>query len=504
MLRVPGYVIGPALGHTEPPRVFAATAEVDGRPVVLRRSTATGVVARDGLRSAVARVAGVRCSDLMVPSTVVTTPEGLVLVYDGPVAAVWDGLADFAEPAAAVLAVVRAVAALHEAGLAHGALVPEAVWLDADGTVRLACLPGPEEADMSDDQKNLQRFAARIAVGHPALVEAVEIADAPAPRDLLSRLAPFATPVVPVPTVAAAPDAAPMSPLAGHVPQPQAHLRAQPQPPVVVPPVVVPPVFVPPIVAPPAFVPAVPAATMAAAPLVDRAPAVPDRDVLRAPRPNRPISRPAAPAKKRGLRPLTVAVVGIAVLLSAAGIGVAAAQITRDTVTPLVVLPPPPATSTPTPSPTPSPSAASTFVPPTPTVAPTPGPAGDASWIPVMANLDSLRDAAFVTTDPTMLDAVYVDGSNAGVTEHAAMSKLRDTGVHADGLQLMVREVRLVKKGARHVTLRVVDELPAYRLVDAHGETVRTEPARGVTTWRIVLDRSPGGWRIASIEHATT
>jgi hypothetical protein len=117
-----------------------------------------------------------------------------------------------------------------------------------------------------------------------------------------------------------------------------------------------------------------------------------------------------------------------------------------------------------------------------------------------MTTLDGIRDTAFVAADPTQLARVYIDGSSAAIAEHAAMSELRDTGVHADGLRLTVREVRLIEKSAGHVTLRVVDELPSYRLVDAHGGTVRTEAARGATTWRIALQQASAGWRIATIE----
>ncbi|MDQ1701081.1 MAG: eukaryotic-like serine/threonine-protein kinase [Frankiaceae bacterium] len=477
MLRVPGYIVGEALGRAEPPRAFAATAEVDGRPIVLRRSAASGIVARDALRTAVARVAGVRSADLVVPSTVVTTPEGLVIVYDAAVATVWDGVADFAEPAAAVLAVVRAVAALHEAGLAHGALVPESVWLDADGTVRLACLPGPEEADMSADRKNLQRFTARIAAGDPALEDALEDAIAmsgdPTPRDLLSRLAPFAAPVVPVvPMAPADPVHAPVAPSEA-APREAAPREAVPQ-----------------------------ATVVQTRPLAVPGAGAPDHDVLRAPRPNRPITTPAATAAKRRLRPVTVAVVGIAVLLGAAGIGVAAAQITRDEPAPLAAL-----------ASTRTTSATATSVPPfaTPPGSSTtqsapargatpPPPVGDAPWVSVMTTLDGIRDTAFVAADPTQLASVYVDGSSAAIADHAAMSELRDTGVHADGLRLTVHEVRLIEKSAGHVTLRVVDELPSYRLVDARGGTVRTEAARGATTWRIALQQASAGWRIATIE----
>jgi hypothetical protein len=52
------------------------------------------------------------------------------------------------------------------------------------------------------------------------------------------------------------------------------------------------------------------------------------------------------------------------------------------------------------------------------------------------------------------------------------------------------------------VTLRVVDDLPAYRLVGESGDTVSSERARGAMTWQITLDMVGANWRIASIERS--
>ena len=325
---------------------------------------------------------------------------------------------------------------------------------------------------MSADRKNLSRFSSRIAVGHGAVGDAVTAAgESPEPRDLLSRLAPFAIPV----TLPAMP--------VDQVP----HMAQVP-----------PAAQVPPL----AHVPALPVAPVVTAPHPRAAsPAPQERDVLRAPRPNRPIAGPAvqrASLRSRLSRPAVVAVVGLSVLLGAAGIGVAAAQLTRQTPPTLPPLAHPVVTT---------PAATATTSPPSPaatTPAPVPRASGDAAWVAVMTQLDGVRDAAFIAADPSALDRVYVDGSSAGIADRAAMSKLRDTGVRADGLALAVHEVRFLHRKGDRVVLRVVDDLPSYRLVGEHGDTVRTEPARATASWRITLELAPAGWRISTIERATS
>jgi hypothetical protein len=456
MLHVPGYALGAPLGDPERSRMFAAVAQSDGRPVVLRRSRVSGVAARDALRSAVARVAGVRSPHLAVPCAVVATPDGLVLVYEADVADVWSGTEPLPDPAAAVLTVVAAVADLHEAGVAHGALVPDAVWFRPDGRVLLACLPGPEEVDMSVDGKNLQRFVSRLAAGHPALTAAVDDAGAePAPRDLLSRLAPFAAPL----------EAEALSP------------------------------------APASPAPAAPAPTRLPQEVQSAVAAGPP-DLLRAPRPNRTLG--GAPTPAAPTRMGRQAVVGVAAgVVLAAAVGVVVVARGAAGHPPLVAVTSTPAASPPSPSP-PSPSPPAPRPPSPVATTSSAGPphrvTGDARWIAVLTALDGERDGAFETADAARLDEVYVAGSAAAATDHAALIKLSAGRLRAAGLALTVRDVRVVRESARTVVLRVTDELPAYRIVDADGATVRTEPGRGPATWRITLVKQSSGWRIATVQ----
>jgi hypothetical protein len=472
MLHVPGYALGAPLGDPERCRMFAAVAQSDGRPVVLRRSRVSGVAARDALRSAVARVAGVRSPHLAVPCAVVATPDGLVVVYEADVADVWSGTEPLPDPAAAVLTVVAAVADLHEAGVAHGALVPDAVWFRPDGRVLLACLPGPEEVDMSVDGKNLQRFVSRLAAGHPALIAAVDDAGAePAPRDLLSRLAPFAAPMG-AEAVSPAP--------AARAPAAPARVAPAPAAP-----------------APVASAHAAPAPTRPAQE-VESAFAPGPPDLLRAPRPNRTLAgapRPAAPTRMR--RQAVVGVAAGVVLAAAAGVVVVARGAAGHP--PLVAVTSTPAASPPSPSP-PAPSPPSTVATTSTTRPSGPPVTGNPRWIAVLTALDGERDGAFETADAARLDEVYVAGSGAAATDQAALIKLRAGRLRAAGLALTVRDVRVVRESARPVVLRVTDELPAYRIVDADGATVRTEPGRGPATWRITLVKQSSGWRIATVQ----
>jgi hypothetical protein len=52
---------------------------------------------------------------------------------------------------------------------------------------------------------------------------------------------------------------------------------------------------------------------------------------------------------------------------------------------------------------------------------------------------------------------------------------------------------------AEAVSLRVVDRLSSYRLVNASGTTVGTGAARPARAFTMKLAKTPNGWRIAAI-----
>ena len=461
MLTVPGYVATQRLGDPHASRIWRGHAESDGHAVVLRRSPVSGIVARDALRTAVARLAGLPSGNVIVPSSVVTTPEGLVLVYDADITAVWDGTSRLTDPRAPDV-VADGVAELHSAGLVHGALIAEAVWVDANGQVRLACLPGADDRTVDDDRLDLARFLARLVSATPG--ERPEMSTARGvPSDLASRLAPY-------------------------VRDHEADATADAGPPAHSDPAVADRATSTPAAAPAVVTPEVGGALGAH---------VPD-DVLRAPAPNRPLMRveaaAAAATARWWARPGLI--IGAAVVLS--GVAVAGVIQLASPVSSASADAPgggePTATAdvtaiarTPPPVPTPA-SAAST-----------PAPAPADPWRTLLQNLDAARAEAFATGNRRTLDTVYVADSAARTIDAAALRQLQRQGLRARGLTLTTEAVTVLDETDKSARLRVIDRLSDHELVDADGHVVRTTSGRGARTWIVAVRQTDDGWRIANI-----
>jgi hypothetical protein len=120
-------------------------------------------------------------------------------------------------------------------------------------------------------------------------------------------------------------------------------------------------------------------------------------------------------------------------------------------------------------------------------------------WVAMMIRLDATRDAAFTAADPGALPRTYAEGSRPLATESAAVRALAMHHVHARGLHFVVEAVAVEARTSSRVTLRVVDRLPAYDIVDGDGHVVVHRPARGSHTWQVVLVHSDVGWRIAAV-----
>ena len=63
-----------------------------------------------------------------------------------------------------------------------------------------------------------------------------------------------------------------------------------------------------------------------------------------------------------------------------------------------------------------------------------------------------------------------------------------------------------VEAAGERVTVRIVDGWPAYEVVSSThpaGPPLRTEPPRPEVPARLVLLRTPGGWRIESAQRLT-
>jgi hypothetical protein len=134
-----------------------------------------------------------------------------------------------------------------------------------------------------------------------------------------------------------------------------------------------------------------------------------------------------------------------------------------------------------------------------PVAEPTTVPADEAGWTALLADLYARRATAFTTVDPQLLAEVYVPGSALLDRDTTALRELADAGQTLAGFAPQVRRVESVdREGEARAVLRLVDELPGYRVqpIDDGAESRRV-PARGEAQVRIVLERTAAGWRIA-------
>lgn len=127
-------------------------------------------------------------------------------------------------------------------------------------------------------------------------------------------------------------------------------------------------------------------------------------------------------------------------------------------------------------------------------------PAPPVDWTRVLADLDSRREEAFSSDDPDALTDVDAPGSAVLASDVAALRSLAAAGVDAAGFREVIRSVRPLTVTARRVVLAVVDVRPAYTLVRvADGGTVASRPARPAKAWAVELVPGPVGWQIRSV-----
>jgi hypothetical protein len=122
------------------------------------------------------------------------------------------------------------------------------------------------------------------------------------------------------------------------------------------------------------------------------------------------------------------------------------------------------------------------------------------SWVGVLRGLDAVRSGAFARADGRALHRVYTAGSPALRRDRAQLRRMTRAGLRAAGLRLQTRAVTELERSAEQVRLRVVDVLPAYRLVGADGSVVAQRRGRGEATWTVTLRRAGDGrWRIYDV-----
>ena len=129
-------------------------------------------------------------------------------------------------------------------------------------------------------------------------------------------------------------------------------------------------------------------------------------------------------------------------------------------------------------------------------------PSTPAQWRVVLAALDERRARAYERADVPLIDSVYAPGPDQQ-KDHAVVADLATSKEHFVGLRLRYRDVRVLTASPSAATLYVVDELPAYRRVDAKGALIKAFPGHGPKRWVISLELTSGEWRVAAIARAT-
>ena len=356
------------------------------------------------------------------------------------------------------LAVGRALAALHAAGLSHGAVRPSAIVLGADGRpfLDLAGIVPPAVALPPSSLSSLS------SPSLPALLGSREATDdVVALARLLGEAVEAPVPAAMAQTLAAAGS-----------PEPAEHMDATE--------------LVRRLVA------AVPPEPLRLAPTTPAA-------TLR-PRPASSIVRgwaPSGPVRRR-LALAVGAALALALAVVAGGVWAQLADRTpsRSALRPAPSeLVPVPRESTAGASPTPSVAASPS--------ASSPSLAATVDWVAELAALDDRRGEAFSTGDREALTDVDAPGSAALASDSAALVSLASAGVNASGFREVIRSVRPVSVSASVAVLRVVDERPAYALVRASdGVVVTSRAARAPASWLVELVRGAGGWQVRSVRPA--
>lgn len=129
-----------------------------------------------------------------------------------------------------------------------------------------------------------------------------------------------------------------------------------------------------------------------------------------------------------------------------------------------------------------------------------PVPTDAAGWAGVVSTLYGSRAAAFARADPGLLTEVYAPGSALLDRDVAAVRALQDAGQVLSGFAPAVLRVESVTATAQGAELRLVDDLPGYRIAPVDRPDAATaEPVRGrgEAVVRIVLERTAAGWRIS-------
>jgi hypothetical protein len=134
----------------------------------------------------------------------------------------------------------------------------------------------------------------------------------------------------------------------------------------------------------------------------------------------------------------------------------------------------------------------------------TTAPDDDAGWTALLTELYARRAAAFTAAEPAALPGAYLPGSALLERDAAQVSRLLAAGQTLEGFVPQVRRLLSVTPdGEDRVVLRLVDELPGYRVVPVAGAgaaSAEEVAGRGEAEVRIVVERTAVGWRISDAQ----
>jgi hypothetical protein len=134
-----------------------------------------------------------------------------------------------------------------------------------------------------------------------------------------------------------------------------------------------------------------------------------------------------------------------------------------------------------------------------PAAAPAPAPSPKpAPWPRIVAHLDFLRAQAWLAGDPTLLSKVYEPTATGVDLDRAELGVLAARSLRARGFTATVEQATELSSDAGVVTLRVVDRISGYTVVNSNGEVVASRPGR-TQTYRMTIERVSGTWLVKAI-----
>ncbi len=139
---------------------------------------------------------------------------------------------------------------------------------------------------------------------------------------------------------------------------------------------------------------------------------------------------------------------------------------------------------------------------PTPTSTPA-DPVGAAEWADLVGRLYGQRAEAFASASVEPLAGVWLAGSPQAEADAAHARALAAAGERLRGFAPTVTDVQVASVTGERAELLLTDGWAGYEVVpavDPAAAALRTEPARAPAPARIVLVRTPEGWRIERAE----